>query len=742
LGRAKRDCDLLGRMLDLPCDSRYGHFDATPPRQKELLTNLLADLVISDARQHDSILIIEDLHWADPSTIEFLSSLIGRVASVPLLIVATTRDEFDAPWGKPPNATEITIGRLSRADSANMVADVANGTLLPVNLTTQIVDQSDGIPLFVEELTKSALELNGASGREKSIIPRFTTYTTTVPATLRDSLMARLDRLIPAKELAQLGSVIGREFSFDLLNLLTEKSVPELIEALKVLVDSGLVFQRGTPPESVYGFKHALVQDTAYDSLLMSKRQKLHAAVARIIEEKFPETREVAPEILALHYERAGNAEEALKWFTKAGRRAQRRSAYREAIQSYERSLSLLAQSTDRIKAKSGEIEIRSNLGMLYLALEGFSSRIARDYFTMAYEVGHDSNHNLRFPALVGLVEILSWDPDKTKAGMLGEELLHLAKESSARVHALYAHQVRGRSNMYRGRFRDALAESQRAIEIYNEEFDASLAFEYGYDPGVFAMSSVAYSYFILGYHEKAAFYTDRCVALARRIGHAYTLSFALAIPGADIWYLMRDPEKALQFAREGQEVSTKWGFAYLKSMCDVHAGWATAMLGRHNDGIEYMSRAIQEIEQMGPWAAVTPRMIAQLASVYGAAGRVDEALSVLETSPDRRRGSKRVRYADIYRIEGDLHRSKSNPDPSQAELCYKEAIEIAIEDEAKPMELRAATKLATLWQEQGKTKQAYALLAPLISWFTEGHDFMDMHEAKIVLETLNTCQS
>jgi class 3 adenylate cyclase/tetratricopeptide (TPR) repeat protein len=742
LGRSTRDCNLLGRILDLPCDSRYGRLESTPQRQKDHTIDLLVDLVVTAARHDTRVLIFEDLHWADPTTIEFLSSLVKRVSSVPLLVAATARDEFKAPWCALCYSTEIAMGRLSRSESEQLIAQVAQPQSLSVNLVTQIIDHADGVPLFLEELTKSVLESTEVFDHDKSYRPAGAASTTAVPLTLRDSLMARLDRLIPVKELAQIGAVIGREFSFKLLAALAPIPEPELGEALKLLVDSGLVFQHGAPPSSVYFFKHALVQDTAYDSLLKSKRQYLHLAIARVLEERFPETCETAPEILALHYERAGLFEVAVKWFIASGQRAQARSAYREAIQSYERSLSLLARLSDAVKVKSAEIEIRSHLGMLYLMLEGFSSLVAREHFTRAYELSAGSNHDHRFPALVGLVEILSWDFNKSEASGLGEKLLHLAAESGARVHALYAHQVRGRSNMYRGRFREALVESQRAIEIYNEEADVSLAFEYGYDPGVFALSSIAYSYFILGYHERAAFYTDRCVALARRIGHAYTLSFALAIPGADIWYLMHDPEKAIQFAHEGQEVSAKWGFGYLKSMCDLHAGWATAMLGRHAEGLECMTRALQTIEKMGPWAAVTPRMIAQLASVYAAAGRADDALSVLESSPDRQNGRKRVRYAEIYRIEGDLHRLKCNPDRVRAEICYKEAIEIAIEDEAKPYELRAVTRLATLWQEQGKTTQAYALLAPLIAWFTEGFEFQDLREAKAALDALNACQS
>ena len=732
---------LFAAMLSLSLD-RYPVVRLSPQQRKDSTIEAQVAQVLGLARTQPVLLLFEDAHWADPTTLETLDRLVNRIESACVLIVVTYRPEFLPAWIGQPRVTALTLARLSRREAATLAEKVTGGKGLPPEVLDQIVAKTDGVPLFVEELTKAVLE----SGLLRDCEDRYELDgplpPLAIPSTLQDSLMARLDRLAPVKEIAQIGAVLGREFSYELLAAVSPVQEPALGDALSRLVASELVSQRGVPPEALYLFKHALVQDTAYESLLRSKRQALHAKIANVLEERFPGKRETEPEILGLHYERAGLGEKAGEWYLKSGQQAKARSAYREAIRSFERSVALLGHVADMAKRASIEIEIRSHLGMLYLMLEGFSSAIARTHFTRAHELGIDASHDQRFPALVGLVEILSWDVSKTEARSLGDDLLRLAATTGDRVHSLYAHQVRGRSSMYMGRFRDALAESKQVIEIYEEHRDMPLAFEYGYDPGVFALSSLAYSHMVLGFLERAAQYTDECIALARRIGHPYTLSFALAIPGADIWHLMRDPAKALQFAREGQEVSGRWGFGYLKAMCDVHAGWATAMQGRYADGLECMTNALDAIRNMGVWAAVTPRMIAQLASVYAAGGRADEGLSVLESSPDRQPGRRRVRHAGISRIEGDLHRLKSSPDLGLAEACYREAIQIAIEDEAKPFELCAATSLARLWMEQGKSRQAHELLAPLLAWFTEGHDFRDLREAKAVLDELNACQT
>jgi class 3 adenylate cyclase/tetratricopeptide (TPR) repeat protein len=726
---------LFAAMLSLPAD-RYPPLDLSPHRQKEKTLEALVHRIEAMARQQPLLMLWEDAHWIDATSQEFLDLLVPRLRGLPVLMVVTHRPEYALRWTDQVHVTTLGLNRLARRQGTELVARLTGGKPIPREVLDQILVRTDGVPLFIEELVKSVLESSMLRDIRDRYLLDARSPALVIPSTLRDSLIARLDRLAEVREIAQIGACIGREFSYSLLALVAPVQGERLDSALEQLTKTGMVFKRGTAAAASYTFKHALVRDAAYDSLLKSRRQELHAAIAHALEERFPETHETEPAVLGLHYERADLPEPATAWYVRAGKQAQARSAYREAIHGFERALAVVARSQPMPNGRSLEITLRSDLGMLYLMLEGFGSAQARGHLTRARELGVQASHEERFPALVGLVEILSWDADKEEARAVGEVLLQLAAASGERVHSLFAHQARGRSNMYMGRFREALIESQRALEIYDERTDRLLAFRYGYDPGVIALSSIAYSHLTLGYPDQAARCAEECITLARRIGQPYTLSFALTLAGADFCYLVRDAQGALRFGHEGQELSAKWGFGYLEAMCTVHAGWATAMQGRHAEGLESMSRALEAIRNMRVWS-VTPRMIAQLASVYAHAGRADEALSVLASSPDRQGGRLRVRAAEIRRIEGDLNRLRSRPDLEAAEACYREAIEIAIEDEARGSHLRAATSLARLWLEQGKSGPAHRLLAPLFASFTEGHGFTDLREAKKVLDEL-----
>jgi tetratricopeptide (TPR) repeat protein len=727
---------LLAALLYIPTDRR------PPPRYspqelKERTIEVLVGYVVRLARSQPVLLVVEDAHWVDPTSLETLDALVAQVATAAVLMLVSFRPEFAPRWTARPHVTALPLSRLSRGESATMTRTVTGGKALPARVLDHIVARTDGVPLFVEELTKAVLEsklLRDAGDRYELAGPL---EEVAIPATLHDSLMARLDRLASVLDVAQLAACIGREFGYELLAAFSPLSGRDLRSALDRLVESELLFARGHGSKAVYRFKHALVQDAAYGSILRSRRQELHATIAGRLETDFPEIAATEPELLGLHYERGAMPDDAVKCYLRAGQLAKARSANREAIHSFERALSLLDHTQDATRRGLLEIDLRSDLGMLHLVLEGATSAAARSYLGRAHEMGVGTSTHQRFPALVGMVEVLTWETRMGEARQLGEELLRLAQDVGDRVHALYAWQVHARSIMWMGRFREALTESQRVTEIYDEQIDSRLAFQYGYDPAVSALSTIAYMYRELGYLDRAAKSTDECIGLARRIGHPHTLSFALSTPGADIWYLMREPDKVLQFAREGEEVSARGAFEYQRAVCEMHAGWATAMQGRHDEGIEVMHRALRAIREIGVRAMMAPRMTAQLASVYAAAGRADEGLEVLASSPDRQLGQRRVRYSEIYRIEGDLHSLKSSPDLALAEACYKEAMEVAIQDEARTFELRSATSLARLWQSQGRHSEAYALLAPIYTWFSEGFGFRDLREAAALLDAL-----
>ena len=374
-GRPLADLRFIAAMLSIPCEERYGALPMTPQKHKDETLRTLVDLAEAAARKQSSVMLYEDLHWVDPTTLEMLDLLIDRVRTIPLLIVLTHRPEFQSRWSQHGHVTGLNLSKLTRAQSGAMVSRVTRPKTLPPDLLEQILTKTDGVPLFVEELTKSILE----SGELKDAGDHYdysgTARTITIPATLRDSLMARLDRVMPVKEIAQIGAAIGREFSYELIAAVAPMEQAQLDDALARLTESGLAFRRGTAPEVTYTFKHALVQDAAYDSLLKSRRQPLHSKIARVLEERFPNIKDTGPEVLAHHLTAAGLAEAAIPLWQSAGALALKRMAVTEAISHLNRGLELISTLPSSSERDASELELRIVLGTAWMALKGWPAQ-------------------------------------------------------------------------------------------------------------------------------------------------------------------------------------------------------------------------------------------------------------------------------------------------------------------------------------------------------------------------------
>jgi predicted ATPase len=342
----------------------------TPQKHKDETLRSLVDLTEAAARKHSSVMLFEDVHWSDPTTLEVLDLLIDRVRTIPLLMLLTHRPEFQSRWAQHGHVIGLNLSKLTRAQSSAMVSRLTGGKALPAELLEQILAKTDGVPLFVEELTKSILE----SGELKDAGDRYeyvgSAASVAIPATLRDSLMARLDRFMPVKEVAQIGAAIGREFSYELIEAVAPRTKSELDSALQQLTDSGLAFRRGTPPEAVYTFKHALVQDAAYDSLLKSRRQELHSKIARVIDERFSNIKETEPELLAHHYTQAGQLQQAIPLWQEAGELALKRMALTEAISHLNQGLELVSTLPRSSERDASELGLRTLLGTACVALK------------------------------------------------------------------------------------------------------------------------------------------------------------------------------------------------------------------------------------------------------------------------------------------------------------------------------------------------------------------------------------
>src|SRR5947207_5584508 len=374
-GRPLRAVRFVASMLSIPCEERYGAISMTPQKHKDETLRTLVDLIEAAARRRATVMLFEDLHWADPTTLEVLDLLIDRVRSIPLLIVLTHRPEFQSRWSEQGHVSALNLSKLTRAQSTAILSKLVGGKALPAALLEQILARTDGVPLFVEELAKSIVE----SGELKETGDRYdysgAAHTVTIPATLRDSLMARLDRFMPVKEIAQIGAAIGREFSYELISAVAPMGkAAQLDDALARLTASGLAFRRGAPPDTVYTFKHALVQDAAYDSLLRSRRQELHAKIARVIEERFPNIKTTEPEVLAHHLTAASLAEAAIPLWRMAGELALKRMALPEAISHLNQGLGLVATLPPSPARHASELGLRTVLGTAWLALKGWAA--------------------------------------------------------------------------------------------------------------------------------------------------------------------------------------------------------------------------------------------------------------------------------------------------------------------------------------------------------------------------------
>ncbi|MFN0318388.1 MAG: AAA family ATPase, partial [Burkholderiales bacterium] len=723
---------LYAAMLSLPTEG-YPDLHLSPQQQKERTIAAKAGYVMDLAKQRPVLMVLEDVHWADPSSLEVFGALLERIEFARVLLLITYRPEFTPTWRGQARVTTLSLARLSRKETAGL-AERVSGKPLPPEVLEQILAKTDGVPLFVEELTKAVLE----SGLMKDAGDRYTVSgplpPLAIPSTLHDSLMARLDRMGSAKELIQWGAVIGREFGHKLIGEVSSLPAEKLGEVLNQLVISELVLRRGNSPDAVYVFKHALVQDAAYESILKSRRQKLHADVAAALE-RDAQIAQSDPGFLAQHFDRAGLSGKAIEWYLRAALQAKSRFANVEALRYLECALALLAAMRPEDRDVTQCIDAHTEIGMLLAMLEGYHSQRALEYFAEAEKLSRNTDDmNRRFRVLTGIITSFTWR--RLDSNRFREELTAIAAQTGDRIHRIYAHATSGESHMFAGRYKSALAEFERVHSLYDERVDAPLAFQSGWDPGMGSLINSAYMRWETGHFDGALSASERFVFLSHQIGHPYSQAFAYGWT-SDLAYYMWLPDRARHYADLGVEFCRKHGFSLMHALCSFHRGWVHAKEGHYDEAIEQMTQALVQYREVGSAAIFVSRMIAQLASVYGLANRCEEGLRVLESSPDRVPGNKRVRFPEISRIEGELHLNKHDSDPKLAERFFREAMEIAIEDENKAKQLRAAISLAKLWQSQGKTAEAKALLQPLYDSFTEGFDFPDMKNAKAVLESM-----
>jgi predicted ATPase/class 3 adenylate cyclase len=726
--------------LSVPED-RYPPLNFSPQRQRQKTLESIVAMLLELAEREPVLFILEDLHWTDPTTLEFLGLLVEQIPTAAIYTLLTCRPHFQPSWHHRSYLTEITVNRLSRNQIEQMAQHVAGEKTLPTEIIQQLVDKTDGVPLYVEEMTKMVLELGTLKEVDGQYALIGSLSSLVIPATLQDSLTARLDGLLTAKGIAQLGATIGRQFSYSLLQALVHVDAQTLQRALGRLVEAELLYQRGLPPYATYTFKHALIQDAAYQSLLRSTRQEYHQRIGHVLEARFPEIVETQPELLAYHYTQAGLFPQAIPYWQRAGQRAIQGSAYVEAIMHLTKGLELLATLPETPERPQHELLLQVTLGPALMATKGwFAPEVERVYLRageLCQQVGETPH---LFPVLYGLCAGYFTGGKLPQALEVAEAFVHAAQRQDDVVPLLVAHRVLGTTLHYMGAFASARPHFEQCLALYDLQRHRSLALQYAQDPGVAGGGHLATTLWLLGYPDQALEKVRDALALARHLSHPHSLAYALA--NVIRVYRFRAGEGAAGLQELHEELislATEHRFAHRLSQGTVYQGWMCVLQGRVEEGIAMMRQGLAAVRNSG--AGNLPRQLALLAEAYGIAGQTDKGLSTLDEALDLvHQTEERWWEAELYRLRGELLRKATGGMQSAEwtpEVCFHQALDVARHQQAKSLELRAAMSLSRLWQSQGKRQEAYNLLAPVYNWFTEGFDTMDLQEAKRLLEEL-----
>jgi predicted ATPase len=619
-----------------------------------------------------------------------------------------------------------------------MVENVTGGKPLPDAVLEQIIEKTDGVPLFVEELTKTIVESGMLTQEADRYVVAGPLRHVAIPATLHDSLMARLDRLGAVKEVAQTASAIGREFDYDLLGAVSPLSFESLRDALSQLIDAGLVFRRGRSEEGAYIFKHALVQDAAYGSLLKSKHQELHQRIAQTLQDRFPERVESEPELLAHHFTEAGLFETAIEQWKRAGQNAADSSANTEVASHFSKALGLFNKLENAAERPQDELALQMPLAAALMAIKGFAAPEVGETYFRARELCHQlGDTSQTFPVLYGVFAYYFIGGHLENALGLAEECLDLAKREGERTKLLAAHSMMGHSLMGIARFDAAQHHFENSIALYDPEVDKDLWQTYGEDPGMDAIIWRIWVLWFKGFPEQALSKSRETLEITKRGSDLLSTGFALVTLAA-IFCFDGDTRSAQELAQATIDFSTEKDTPVYRIFGTVIKG--SSLIGSENpdESLKQLQLGLSEWKAAGIGLMV-PFVLALVAQGHGRCGNLEEGLKLLSEALERaKRNGEGFWLPELHRLQGTFLLSLSSKNATEAETCFRKAIDVAQEQSAKSLELRAATSLAGLWQRLGKRDEARDLLAPVYEWFTEGFDTADLKEAKALLEQLS----
>ncbi|MGH6788208.1 MAG: adenylate/guanylate cyclase domain-containing protein [Pseudolabrys sp.] len=731
---------LLGNLLSLPPDPRYPLPALSPQKQKEATLAAFSTLLDGLAARQPVLIIFEDIHWIDPTSLELLALTVERLLQSRVLLLMTARPEFTPPWPGHTHVSTVLLTRLSRRDGAALVERVTGGKALPEEVLTQILARTDGVPLFVEELTKTILESGQLQERSGQYFLEQPLPAMAIPLTLHASLMARLDRLSSVRDVAQIGAVIGREFSYELLGAVAGIPKSQLDEALEQLVQSELIFRRGTIPQAVYSFKHALVRDAAYAGLLKSRRAQLHAALAKAFETKFPEILEVQPETVAHHLTEAGLPESAVPYWLQAGKRDAQRSVNFEAIAHVQKGLDAARSIAAGPERDRTELDLAMVLGPCLIATQGPAGSEAMATFKRARDLCERLNRPPEY------LQVMFWLT--TASVMRGE--LPLAQETiGALLERVEAHNdrpamlnaMRGSAMicMFMGDIVKAGERIERAFDAFNKssEEDRLAARAAGQDAGVADLALMSWTLWLLGQPDAAVKRIEAALQRAEAIAHPHTQAYAYYY--ASVLYALRgQPDIAQRHAERCFTLSDTHGFRQWHGLSRAIKGICATLFDPSSGALDDVKAAVEEYRNAGYQLGITALYIL-LCPVLLLRGQFEEALEIIERGLTIvYNNSERIFAAELYRLKADaLQRMGAADARGQVGTLLERALNTAKEQSAKSLELRVARDLAKLWATDSKRDKAREVLGAICASFKEGADTRDMMEAKAVLGAL-----
>ena len=741
---------LLARLLAVNFEGRYPPLDLPADRQRQLTIDALIRMTLMRADYQPLLVVVEDLQWIDPSTLDLLTQLIEHVPRTRQLVVLSFRPEFKPPWPEGPRLERLNLNRLDREASARIVTEIA-GLPAPAELLDQLVEKADGVPLYLEELTKLVSDqglIRRGNGRLDPARPR---PALAIPATLADSLTARLDRLTDAKGVAQLGAAIGRQFSYGLLAAVSKTTASVDTRALRHnlarLVDAGLLFVEHDARGETYTFKHALIQDAAYGSLLRTTRLQYHRHIAQALTGHFPATVETAPELLAHHYTQASMMAEAVPCWLDAGQRALRASADPEAIAHLTTGLDLLADLPAGPERAGVELQFRLTLGPAYMAIRGYAAPEVEACYQRARELRRELGDTLDdtsqgVPALHGLWTNHIVRAQHTSAIALGEQVLQLGAATNDDGLLLQGNMEVGWSHFFLGELEQAREHLERVLALYDPERHSSHAFTYGDDPATSARSNLAQALWLLGYVDQSLRCSEvNLVILRSVINHPYSVAFGLDL-AAVVRQYRSDAPATRALVDEALALSEAHGLVFIDAMASILKGWALAQEGDLAEGTAQMRHGLAAQLATGAELA-RPYWLCLITEACLESGAALEGLALLdEAEAAVQQTNERYWEAEIHRLRGQLLLAASDPAAPavvrSAEECYRRALEVARRQGARSLELRAAVSLSRLWQAADRHDEARELLAPIYEWFTEGLDHPELREAAALLDELS----